>query len=368
MAKSIFFFIFLASSLSSMGQKMTPEDYVSKYKDLAITEMERSGVPAAITLAQGILETQAGNSDLFKQSNNHFGIKCKSDWTGPSVTHDDDAANECFRAYSSSADSYKDHSDFLRNSGRYSFLFKLDPTDYKGWAYGLKKAGYATSSTYANTLIKYVEKYNLEQYTMQGLRRVSNNGDAEVATQDQTGNPSTNSNETSDWKIILVNQSSAVHVPAGTSLLAIATRYNIRLSKLLEFNELANDGILNRAQIIFLEKKSSQSTTPYITTSSPESIHDIAQANGILTASLLSYNSFAADEIVAANSTVYLQPHPEEGNSETAGTDAMTHTVEPKEGLYAIARKYGVSVPQLKAWNQLQSDNLQIGQKLVIYK
>src|SRR3954469_12506216 len=127
------------------SQTLTVQQYVETYKDMAIREMKRMGIPAAITLAQGILETENGNSALVLKSNNHFGIKCKSSWSGGSVSHDDDANGECFRKYNSAEDSYRDHSNFLRGSDRYAFLFKLSPTDYKGWAYVLKKAGYATN-------------------------------------------------------------------------------------------------------------------------------------------------------------------------------------------------------------------------------
>jgi len=140
--------------------------YISRYKELAISEMKRTGVPAAITLAQGIHETEAGTSVLVKKSNNHFGIKCKDEWRGQSVSHDDDARGECFRKYTAAEDSYRDHSDFLKNRPNYASLFTLDPTDYQGWAYGLKKAGYATNPKYAQILIKLIQDYNLEDYTL----------------------------------------------------------------------------------------------------------------------------------------------------------------------------------------------------------
>src|SRR6188472_2407381 len=152
------------SSVSVYAQNLTPEQYIEKHKELAIKEMKRMGVPAAISLAQGILETENGNSDLVKKSNNHFGIKCKSTWTGESVRHTDDAPNECFRKYNSAADSYRDHSDYLYYTPRYASLFNLSPTDYRGWAYGLKAAGYATNPRYPQILISNIEKYNLQQY------------------------------------------------------------------------------------------------------------------------------------------------------------------------------------------------------------
>lgn len=171
MNKLITSLLFFLSILPAFGQRETPQQYIEKYKSLAISEMKRSGVPAAITLAQGILESESGNSDLVKKSNNHFGIKCKSDWTGPFVSHDDDRKGECFRVYEHAEESYRDHSDFLRNSSRYSFLFTLEPEDYKGWAAGLKKAGYATNPQYANILINNIEKYNLNLYTIEGMMK-----------------------------------------------------------------------------------------------------------------------------------------------------------------------------------------------------
>ncbi len=131
---------------------------------MAIREMERSGVPASITLAQGALESADGNSRLARNGNNHFGIKCHNDWNGKRIYEDDDAKNECFRKYTSVEESFRDHSDYLRTKSRYAFLFDLAITDYKGWARGLKKAGYATSPTYANALIKIIEQYNLHLY------------------------------------------------------------------------------------------------------------------------------------------------------------------------------------------------------------
>src|ERR1035437_4308544 len=160
--------VLLIASLFSISvirsQVITKEQYIDMFKDIAMQEMKRTGVPASITLAQGILESENGNSDLTKQSNNHFGIKCKSNWTGPKIYHDDDAIGECFRVYSSSEESYRDHSDFLKQGSRYAFLFQLAPIDYKGWAYGLKQAGYATNPQYPDILIQNIEKYGLQQY------------------------------------------------------------------------------------------------------------------------------------------------------------------------------------------------------------
>jgi hypothetical protein len=165
----ILFCLLFACNAASAQTSQVVRDYIARFRDIAIAEMHRTGVPASITLAQGILETEAGRSPLVKKSNNHFGIKCKSDWRGEWVTHDDDARGECFRKYNDPAESYKDHSDFLKTRAHYAPLFKLDIKDYESWAYGLKKAGYATNPKYPQLLIKLIRDYDLHQYTMMGL-------------------------------------------------------------------------------------------------------------------------------------------------------------------------------------------------------
>src|SRR5450432_2471162 len=146
--------------------------YINTYKTIAISEEQRTGVPASIILAQGIHETQAGTSDLVLASNNHFGIKCKDNWYGKTVYHDDDKRGECFRGYATAADSYRDHSDFLSHSQRYAFLFKLNPEDYQSWAYGLKKAGYATNIHYAQILINLIQDYDLQRFSLIALGKM----------------------------------------------------------------------------------------------------------------------------------------------------------------------------------------------------
>ncbi len=160
MKQFILLVILIFSSFFSFSQ-MLRIDYIHRYQLLAIEEMKRSGIPASITMAQACLESADGNSELAKKSNNHFGIKCKRGWKGKKVYYDDDAKHECFRKYKTVEDSYIDHTNFLMNNPRYASLFKLKITDYKGWAHGLKKAGYATSKTYAKRLIHIIETYKL---------------------------------------------------------------------------------------------------------------------------------------------------------------------------------------------------------------
>ena len=160
----VFMLFVLSFSVNAYAQRSLRESYIEEYAQLSVSEMNRSGIPASITLAQGILESGNGQSELARKSNNHFGIKCHSDWKGAKVYHDDDAKGECFRKYNKPQHSFEDHTDFLMRGSRYAFLFELDPGDYKGWAKGLKKAGYATAPEYADRLIKIIEDEMLYRF------------------------------------------------------------------------------------------------------------------------------------------------------------------------------------------------------------
>ncbi len=163
--------LFLLISYTSVAQtvKITREEYILKYKELARKQMKISGIPASIIMAQACLESGNGNSRLAVEANNHFGIKCTNSWTGPSIRHDDDAPQECFRKYSNPEGSFADHSDFLRYRDRYAFLFELPHNDYKAWATGLKQAGYATNPQYAELVIKIIEDNKLYELDSEGL-------------------------------------------------------------------------------------------------------------------------------------------------------------------------------------------------------
>lgn len=376
-----------ACFFKASAQNMSSQEYVQKYKDLAIEEMKRVGVPAAITLAQGLLETENGNSDLLKQSNNHFGIKCKSNWTAETVSHDDDAPGECFRKYSCAEDSYRDHSDFLRNSSRYAFLFNLDPTDYTGWAYGLSKAGYATNPRYPDILIKNIETNNLEQYTLEGLDGIPKfdpsqyTDDSEkiiapgvVKTDPIPGAPVNTT----------INGSKALWVSKGTSLLAIATEHNINLEKLLAINDLTNDGLLQKDQYVFLEKKHKDGNQDFCIAQQNETLYDISQKYGVILQNLYDYNNFTADDYLVEGTKIYLKPQVIKQYATTTdqtkviqaknvgqpatSSHTITYTVQSSESLYGISKKYGVTVDDIKKWNNLTSNNLQIGQQLIISK
>lgn len=366
------------------AQTLTPEEYIEQYKDFAIREMKRMGVPAAITLAQGLLETENGNSPLLKKSNNHFGIKCKSNWTAGGVSHDDDAPGECFRTYKDAQDSYRDHSNFLRGNDRYAFLFALNPTDYKGWAQGLKKAGYATNPKYPAILIKNIERYNLQKYSLIAANNVPNfetskYEDKEVVSPMVNSGPVINiypedtNNEKIDpgqsLQINFINGHKCINAQKGTSLLAIATQHNINLRKLLDFNDLEADGILEADQVIFLQRKPTKGATDFYMVQQKETLYDVAQNNGIQLQAMLDYNQLNEDGDVYPGTKLYLKAVAESDQANIIRHnvhDRNLYEVKPKEGLYSVAKKHGVSVQQLRDWNKLKSDELKVGQQLIV--
>jgi LysM repeat protein len=301
-------------------------EYINTYKGLAIAEMQRTGVPAAIKLAQGIHETGAGTSKLVLKSNNHFGIKCKSNWTGESVRHDDDARGECFRKYPSAVDSYRDHSDFLKNSPRYASLFSLDPEDYQGWANGLKNAGYATNPNYPQVLIKLIEDYNLEDYTLialgklqpgdEGLAKLpagnTNKEPVGIKSTDD-GNTVTANEEVTANKVnypegeFKINDTKVIYVKKGTPFLSIAQRYDVPLSKLFEFNEIDPAEDAGKDQLIYLQRKRKTGNDEFHVVQPGETLHDIAQLQAIRLESLLELNWLKEDDRPAAGEQLNLR-------------------------------------------------------------
>lgn len=293
--KSKLFFLFLLLTGSLVAQQSpTILAYIETYKELAMDEMRRTGVPATIKLAQGIHETLAGTSALVQKSNNHFGIKCKSNWTGESVSHDDDARGECFRKYPSATDSYRDHSDFLKNSQRYAGLFQLDPADYAGWANGLKKAGYATNPKYPQVLIKLIEDYNLQQYTqlvLQGKKIPLPVPDTAVAAVPATAVPEIQKTAV-DYPSgeFRINQTRVILAAKGTSYLSIANKYQLPLARIFEFNELQATEAVDTDRLIFLQRKRKTGAVDRYTVKPGETLYSIAQEQGIRLESLCELN------------------------------------------------------------------------------
>ncbi|PAM95673.1 hemagglutinin [Flavobacterium sp. IR1] len=210
-------------------------DYVLQYKDIAMGNMQKYNIPASIILAQGILESGAGRGDLAQEANNHFGIKCHKDWTGETVRHDDDAAQECFRKYTEASESYRDHALFLVGKNRYATLFTYDVDDYKAWAKGLRAAGYATDPNYPDKLISYIERYNLHQYDCLVTGKNYKPSDKSILVNASAG--STKSNNTN------YNDPSLYEVQKGDTLYSISKKFNVLVDDLKQKNNLSDNAI-----------------------------------------------------------------------------------------------------------------------------
>ncbi len=251
-------------------------DYIEKYKDEAVEQMQRYRIPASITLAQGLLESGAGRSTLTRKSNNHFGIKCGSGWRGRRTYHDDDARGECFRVYKNARESYEDHSRFLAGKQRYASLFRLKTTDYKGWARGLKKAGYATSPTYATKLIELIELYELDRFDSGRLKGT------------WIANP---------HEPFLANGLLYVVARSGDTFESLSDEFGISARKLRKYNDLYKGYTLRQGDIIYLEKKNRRAHKTYKThiVRPGESMYLISQRYGIRLDRLYKMNDRSAD-------------------------------------------------------------------------
>ena len=271
--------------------------------------MVRSGVPASITLAQGMLESGSGMSKLATQGNNHFGIKCHKGWEGKSMKVDDDAPNECFRVYSSVADSYKDHSDFLRYRDRYKFLFDLERTDYKGWAYGLKKAGYATDPGYPAKLIKYIEEYKLYKYDV--LSKVEEKEvplsplviEAPKMAREEFHFPLTR-------ELFSKNGVPFVYSLEGETYRSIAKYYHLFHQEILRFNDLRKDEELLPGTVVYLSFKENH-TQPgldkYIIEQAGENFHAICQRFAVKEKAILKLNGWKKAPFLAEGDEIKLR-------------------------------------------------------------
>ncbi len=402
--KKLPFLLFLFAAACSQPvfaqSRAVIEEYITRFRDIAMAEMARTGVPASITLAQGIHETGAGTSVLVQKSNNHFGIKCKTEWTGEKVYHDDDARGECFRKYEDPFISYKDHSDFLRNRAHYAPLFNLDPEDYEGWAHGLKKAGYATNPKYPQILIKLIRDYNLQDYTLivLGKKQRDENSPiwAKATTEEAPAPVVVNAVEESNVEkpvypqgVFYINDTKVIAISKGTSYLKIAEEQNLSLARLLEFNELANGDIAPEDGLLYLQRKRRTGANETHTVAPGETLYSISQTEGIRLEALLQYNNLRSGVQVAVGEKLYLKgPAPGSPKLATGRTAKATlpvqitpadaepgatphtivHVVQPKETMYAIARKYDVGVEEVMKWNDMGSKDLRIGQQIKINK
>ena len=289
----------LMTVLLSIGAAKNPKlDYIDKYSDIAIKEMKRTGVPASITLAQGILESNAGQSVLATKGNNHFGIKCHNDWKGKTMKMDDNAPKECFRVYPNAEASFRDHSDFLRSRDRYKSLFELKQTDYKGWARGLKKAGYATDPGYADKLITLIEDYELYRFD-KGVK-VSVKPPLEIEEPKVVQlepRPGMKYQESVTFstarKVYSQNGVSFVYSEAGETYASIAASNGLFLKELLKFNDHEQELALEPGTMVYLARKKAQGpvgVNKYVVEKDGETLRDIAQRFGIRYAALQKLN------------------------------------------------------------------------------
>ena len=280
--KTLIVSVAIFGNVFCMSASQDNEAYIQKYCNIAMREMNDYGIPASITLAQGILESAAGTSRLAVQANNHFGIKCHNDWSGEKIYHDDDKRNECFRKYERAEESFIDHSQFLKDRPRYSFLFELDKTDYKAWAKGLKQAGYATDPNYPNRLITLIEKYELYKY------------DKESFTSKEEGvkTPAKTVKERNESGL------KYVYVQKGESYYTIAVKYNIPFGLIYSYNDVDRKTRQpEEGTVVYLQKKKKKITwgDGLHVVKKGESMHDISQKYGIRLHSLYDLNNMPYD-------------------------------------------------------------------------
>ena len=314
-----------SSSAENIAQTFTGDSpqhqYIRQYAGIAVRERERTGVPASITLAQGMLESGNGKSALAVKAKNHFGIKCH-DWKGAKTYYDDDHKGECFRKYSTVEESFRDHSDFLRYRDRYKFLFEFDVTDYKSWAYGLKKAGYATDPNYPSKLIRLIEDYGLDRFD----RKSSASGNAGESAEEKVKQPletplqletpkPVDTSKGSVFKLSLSRQLYSqngvpfVYSVEGETYASLAKSYDLFLAEILRYNDLLEDEELLPGTVVYLQPKktkASKHVDKYIAEGG-ESLRDISQRFAVKLKNLMEYNGMNADTIVREGETVMLR-------------------------------------------------------------
>lgn len=332
----IIMFLMSVNCFAQKQQSKETLDYISRYKDIAMTEMVKNKIPASITLAQGILESGNGNSILATKGNNHFGIKCHSDWKGRTMRMDDDAPNECFRVYDDAEESFRDHSEFLKRD-RYKALFDLKINDYQGWAKGLKKAGYATLPTYASVLIRLIENYDLQKYdemVMSGKFKVKNEKPKVKNAETDGGDNQQNPVETKKQKRLKKRAGrQQVEVPSMQNCVVVgvtADKHYIR----------ENFGV------------------KFIFTKENDSLDALAKELGMRKYQLVKYNDLGARTVFREGEVLYVEP-----KRLRAVDDYKYHVIQKGETLSHVSRLYAVRLKRLFKMNDLDENSvLQVGQ------
>ena len=316
--------LFLVTSLFAQGQpsgqRFTAEEYISEWKEVAVKKMKEHGIPASITLAQGLLESGNGNSLLAREGNNHFGIKCTPDWTGGRTYHDDDKKNDCFRKYKNAAQSYEDHAAFLQKA-RYASLFELRSTDYQGWAKGLKKAGYATDPNYPSKLITLIERYE--------LHNLDRGVDVAYKPAKPSGNTSARTTSTSKPNIAQRSRSGGQVITFGTG-------------RAIEQFE---------GRIKFVRAKEG------------ETFRDLAQQLEMTHGMIARWNDMDKNSTLKAGQVIYIQP------KRNAAKSAKVHNGAAGETLWDVSQKYGVKLARLSKYNGIPEETrLSEGQQVLLKK
>lgn len=320
--------ILVAAVVLAPGAVKNPRlAYIERYSSLAVSEMQRTGVPASITLAQALVESGAGSSPLAVHANNHFGLKCHDDWTGEKYFQDDDRKEECFRAFASVEDSYRAHSDFLRGRERYKTLFELDPTDYVGWAKGLRRAGYATDAGYASKLINVIEDFQLYRFDRETPVGVPSPREQELelqaASEPAAGQEPEAAKELAepvqDYResgsvslarpVYKENGVPYVRAVEGETLQSIADEYGLFLRQLLRYNDLGADRPLAPGTRVYLARKKAQCAQAgmYLVQRDGETLWEISQLFGVRLKQLQLYNVFRGAAPLEAGDTVILR-------------------------------------------------------------
>lgn len=331
MIKNLRFFVVLLlfvawhSVALSQNKSKAVLDYIEQYKDIAMREMQDHKIPASITLAQGLLESGNGNSELAKKSNNHFGIKCHKDWTGKRTYHDDDEKGECFRVYECPEDSYRDHSLFLRKGQRYAFLFELEITDYEAWAKGLKKAGYATLPVYANILIKLIEDYNLAQYDQMVVKGKFKYKKDNKTTEQQDNKSKVDNGivytpyriadaevvgKTPDDRYIRENNKvKFIYAREGESVYDLADMFCIYDYQIVKYNDLGKRRKLKDNEIIYIEPKRNKAMHryEYHTIQKGETLSYVSRLYGVKLKSLFKMNGMDENTILHVGDNIRLR-------------------------------------------------------------
>jgi LysM repeat protein len=289
---------------SVWASQITRNQYIDQWKDVAQGNMQEYKIPASIILAQGILESSFGNSDLAQKANNHFGIKCHNTWTGDRFFKDDDAKNECFRSYKHALESYRDHAIFLTSGKRYAELFTLEITDYKAWAHGLKKAGYATHPQYAEKLIRVIEENELYRFDL-GSPIAGN-----IRPQNSQA-PAPTTIEISNVRTSVVNRVQCVIVEDGQTLYRVSKATGVSLRQLYKYNDFAeNQEVISKGDIIYLQPKRNKSSDKkiYVVNNSNTTLRQISQIEGVKLKSLMRKNSIEnPDAPIKVNSKIKLK-------------------------------------------------------------